>query len=332
MELALILASLIVPPDGRCYHGANIDQYATGEISFEMKLRGFEQGVGKDIAIMGWFTFPRAQGRDTKWSGNQKRYLERCRDAGKIPLLSFTFSFLGERGWADFDEWLAGDWDDQLEQMAEVFHDFGGPILLAINSEMNGNWAPYSVDARSRNEEAELAGEHNAEPTRATTEGYIASWRYIHDFLRKRGCRNVAFCFVVSGGAYARPDVYTRHFREYFPGDEYVDWMGFDILTTLFRAHIGMQQQPVEFRSDEARVESSIPEGETRIFLSHLLQAIGTIHIMVEVGNVCNGETYFDGFGVVQWFLPQHFLYFLPLPHGHGSFLPISGVSFLTVW
>lgn len=22
------------------------------------------------------------------------------------------------------------------------------------------------------------------------------------------------------------------------------------------------------------------------------------------------------------WFLPQHFLYFLPLPHGHGSFLP----------
>lgn len=22
-------------------------------------------------------------------------------------------------------------------------------------------------------------------------------------------------------------------------------------------------------------------------------------------------------------FFPQHFLYFLPLPHGHGSFLPI---------
>ncbi len=26
---------------------------------------------------------------------------------------------------------------------------------------------------------------------------------------------------------------------------------------------------------------------------------------------------------------PQHFLYFLPLPHGHGSFLPTFGVAFL---
>jgi len=26
-------------------------------------------------------------------------------------------------------------------------------------------------------------------------------------------------------------------------------------------------------------------------------------------------------------FLPQHFLYFLPLPHGHGSFLPAIGLG-----
>ena len=28
---------------------------------------------------------------------------------------------------------------------------------------------------------------------------------------------------------------------------------------------------------------------------------------------------------------PQHFLYFLPLPHGHCSFLPIFGVALL-IW
>ena len=28
--------------------------------------------------------------------------------------------------------------------------------------------------------------------------------------------------------------------------------------------------------------------------------------------------------------LPQHFLYFLPLPHGHGSFLPILGAALNT--
>jgi hypothetical protein len=26
---------------------------------------------------------------------------------------------------------------------------------------------------------------------------------------------------------------------------------------------------------------------------------------------------------------PQHFLYFLPLPHGHRSFLPIFGIALL---
>jgi len=26
---------------------------------------------------------------------------------------------------------------------------------------------------------------------------------------------------------------------------------------------------------------------------------------------------------------PQNFLYFLPLPHGHGSFLPVFGMAFL---
>jgi hypothetical protein len=28
---------------------------------------------------------------------------------------------------------------------------------------------------------------------------------------------------------------------------------------------------------------------------------------------------------------PQHFLYFLPLPQGHGSFLPVFGVALL-IW
>ena len=31
------------------------------------------------------------------------------------------------------------------------------------------------------------------------------------------------------------------------------------------------------------------------------------------------------------WFLPQQFLYFLPLPHGHGSLRPTFGVE-RTIW
>ena len=31
---------------------------------------------------------------------------------------------------------------------------------------------------------------------------------------------------------------------------------------------------------------------------------------------------------VILYYLPQHFLYFLPLPHGHGSFLPVCAYFF----
>ena len=34
----------------------------------------------------------------------------------------------------------------------------------------------------------------------------------------------------------------------------------------------------------------------------------------------------------LRGYLPQQFLYFLPEPHGHGSFLPILGSLFITVW
>ena len=50
---------------------------------------------------------------------------------------------------------------------------------------------------------------------------------------------------------------------------------------------------------------------------------LGCFHIYVNLSNLWKYWFYA--------FLPQQFLYFLPLPHGHGSFLPIFGPSFLTV-
>ena len=34
---------------------------------------------------------------------------------------------------------------------------------------------------------------------------------------------------------------------------------------------------------------------------------------------------------IAQEFLPQQFLYFFPLPHGHGSFLPTFGTDLVSV-
>lgn len=44
--------------------------------------------------------------------------------------------------------------------------------------------------------------------------------------------------------------------------------------------------------------------------------------------SIFNNSLFYKG---LRGYLPQQFLYFLPLPHGQGSFLPTFGSSFLTV-
>jgi len=44
--------------------------------------------------------------------------------------------------------------------------------------------------------------------------------------------------------------------------------------------------------------------------------------------SIFNNSLFYKG---LRGYLPQQFLYFLPLPQGHGSFLPTFGPSFTTV-
>ena len=102
--------------------------------------------------------------------------------------------------------------DDYLITWAEDARDADCPIFLRFASEMNGTWMPYSGDPKK----------------------YVQKFRLVHDVM-ERIAPNVAMVWCV----FATP---IRTITRYYPGDEYVDWVGVNIYSV--HRHDGDPNKP----------------------------------------------------------------------------------------
>lgn len=93
--------------------------------------------------------------------------------------------------------------DDYLHGWAQAAARAGRPIFLRYASEMNGNWMAYSGDA----------------------DLYIAKWRMVYKIMHEEA-PNVVMIWC----PYATP---TKTIPMYYPGDDYVDWVGVNIYSVL---------------------------------------------------------------------------------------------------
>lgn len=89
--------------------------------------------------------------------------------------------------------------DDYLRGWAEAAARTEGPIFLRYASEMNGNWEAYSGDPQL----------------------YVEKWRKV-----TRVMREIAPNVIMAWVPFATP---RRTITEYYPGDEWVDWVGVNI-------------------------------------------------------------------------------------------------------
>lgn len=95
----------------------------------------------------------------------------------------------------------AGRNDPYLRRAADAAASWGKPILVRFAHEMNGNWYPWA-----------------GSPHR-----YKRAWRHLVRIFRNRGADNVSWVwtpYANQGG--------DLPFRDYFPGDRWVDWVGLD--------------------------------------------------------------------------------------------------------
>ncbi|MCX4823581.1 glycoside hydrolase family 26 protein [Streptomyces sp. NBC_01142] len=87
-----------------------------------------------------------------------------------------------------------------IDVQAERIKKYGKPLFLSFDLEM---------DTRT--------------PDNGTPAEYVAAYRHIHERFRELGVTNVVWAWVITG--------YTGHselFRKLYPGDAYVDWIGYN--------------------------------------------------------------------------------------------------------
>jgi len=105
------------------------------------------------------------------------------------------------------DDINAGVGDEFIHSLADELSHRTTNVILAPFAEMNGNWDPWGGAVGSN-----------------SPQKIIQAWRRIHDGFA--GAPNVRFAWVVNASSV--PDTPENAIERYYPGDEYVDYVGVD--------------------------------------------------------------------------------------------------------
>ncbi|GGS00112.1 hypothetical protein GCM10010169_51050 [Micromonospora fulviviridis] len=98
-----------------------------------------------------------------------------------------------------------GDFDPYLRSWAEGIKSLGYPVAIRFAHEMNGDWYPWS-EASNGNRPGE----------------YVSAWRHVRETFRAAGATNVTWVWSPN----ARWDDSMPKLSRFYPGDDYVDWVG----------------------------------------------------------------------------------------------------------
>jgi beta-mannanase len=203
------------PPDGQVYHGAfAVSQHSTNPGDYWLDVSTFENLANKHLAIVLWYA---------DWSANFQNSIgniinQNLKPGGRVI----------EVGWmpsgVPIGDIANGLWDAYLQQWFTDARNNGEPIFLRFANEMNGCWVDYDGWHNGGSISTELGWQ--------ATETYKAAWRRVYAIARQMHACNVAFVWAPNYTSWPDPSLpqYAwNHWRNYYPGDEYVDWVGVDV-------------------------------------------------------------------------------------------------------
>ena len=206
----------LAPPAVGAYFGAYLE---FGELEEQVTLEridAFTDLVGKQPAIIA-FANPWGRGR---FPAEQVRVIHR---SGAVPLILWYPQGLTATQIPnpyDLKEIIAGRWDAYVDAWAAAAKATGKPILVSWALEMNGDWYPWSGAFHGAEEPLD-----QAEPARAKgPETYKAAYRHLVDRTRAAGADNLTWVFHANNHSW--PQEPWNQMANYYPGSEYVDWLG----------------------------------------------------------------------------------------------------------
>jgi beta-mannanase len=180
-------------------------------------IEGFEKLAGKRPAIIA----------SSSYWGEQRfpaKNLSLISRHGAIPMIYWSpwdKPYEESKGPDRFSltEILAGKWDSYIDKWADGAKAFGKPFFVSFCNEMNGDWFPWS-------------GEYYG-AKKGGNEVFKKAWRHVVDRVRARSAKNILWVFHANSFP-ATNDVWNM-MASYYPGSDYVDWLGLSIYGKQFR-------------------------------------------------------------------------------------------------
>lgn len=213
-------AELIVPEHG-AYAGAYIDFGEREDTVTLESIESFDAMVGKKQAIVAF---------SSDW-GNQtfpEEQLHIISYYGAIPLVYWSpwdrpvKDSQDETSQSRFnlDSILSGTWDRYIDSWANAAKSWDRPMFVSFGLEMNGNWFPWcGVFDGGKQTSPKLCATCFAGP-----EKFKTAYRYVVDRVRAAGAKNIIWVWHANNTS--DPDEPWNDMKNYYPGPQYVDWLG----------------------------------------------------------------------------------------------------------
>jgi len=208
------------PVEGLIYHAAYPDFGGTEDVVTSKAITDFEALAKKQITWAyfsnNWYnaiTFPTA-------------HTNTIHNAGKIPFVRMMPRTNFAEGGPDenytMQKIINGDFDAELTQWAIDAASLSYPILVEFGTEVNGDWFPWNGKYNG----ADQTSYNNPNLTDGA-ERFVDAYRHIIDICNNNGADNITWFFHVD--AYSSPATEWNSINKYYPGDNYIDWIGVSV-------------------------------------------------------------------------------------------------------
>jgi len=117
---------------------------------------------------------------------------------------------------------IDGTHDTYLRTYADAVKLFGKPLFIRFGHEMNGNW--YSWDGTHSGGSTTTG--YGDQSKADGPERYVDAYRYVWEVFESRSVTNVTWIWCPNADNV--PGQAWNDMLNYYPGDEYVDWVGID--------------------------------------------------------------------------------------------------------
>ena len=212
----------LLPPVGdHIYFGAFPDFGGPEDEVTTQRVKDFESIAGKKIA---WAYFSQ------NWYNGiiyPKAHIHAIAQSGAVPfvrLMPRSDEVQGHpEGHLSLQHIIDGMFDAPLRQWARDVKEDHIPLLVDFAVEANGDWFPWSglLNGGSRTD-------GYGDPAYPDgPERYRDAYRHIIDLFRDEGVKHITWFYHFNYQSF--PDLAWNQPKYYYPGDTYIDWVGFSL-------------------------------------------------------------------------------------------------------